>query len=640
MTLIEAYVQERENRWEKLLENRSLRRAALGFCCMLLGFFYSPAALMHQPMPIGPALLWALEPAAAVLCGLGNVLGYLFFWGRAGDQGVMWTVLSLGAVLALGGKSINRDAPLLAPAVMGLAAAASGVVFQYVWQESTPIGIYLLRIGIGAGSGWIFGQISVRGSPLLRWTGQGLGVLALGQIAPLSWLNLGCGAMAALSIQRAFPAAVMAGLALDLAQLSPVPMGAVAAVSFLLRFLPGLPAWSLRMGPAMVYITLMYLLGTWDPAPLPALFLGGLLSTLLPGEPQAIRRRGEVGAAQVRLEMAAEVLRQTRQLLLEVPEVPLDEDGVYMAAAQRACGGCPCRKTCRDRKRICKLSGIVLHKPLLSPEEVPIVCRKSGRFLAELHRGQEQLRSIRADRERQREYRAAVEQQYGFAADFLRELSDGLGSRGGAVTIRYEPQVSFYGNRPRSENGDRCVHFHGTLGKYYVLLCDGMGTGPGAAREGKTAAGLLRQLLGAGYPAEYALRSLNSLCALRNRAGAVTADLLEVDLHTGKGALYKWGAAPSYLVQGLMAEQLGQPGPPPGLSAAEGRERKETVSMTRSQVLVMVSDGILPEQALRCCRTFGDRPPEELARALIACGTQEGEDDITVAAVMLKKEKI
>ena len=52
-----------------------------------------------------------------------------------------------------------------------------------------------------------------------------------------------------------------------------------------------------------------------------------------------------------------------------------------------------------------------------------------------------------------------------------------------------------------------------------------MGTGLGAAQDGFTAAGLLRQMLITGFPAEHALESLNSLLALRGTAGAVTADL-------------------------------------------------------------------------------------------------------------------
>ena len=167
-----------------------------------------------------------------------------------------------------------------------------------------------------------------------------------------------------------------------------------------------------------------------------------------------------------------------------------------------------------------------------------------------------------------------------------------------------------------------------------------MGTGLGAIQEGRTAGNILKRLLTAGYPAEHALRSLNSLCALRDRAGAVTIDLAEVQLDTGKVTLYKWGAAPSYLVSGLGAEKVGSATPPPGLSVTDYRETVERVSLRRGEWLVMVSDGIGEQEALRCCRSAAGRTPEELAMEILACGQLGGEDDATIALLRLTTESV
>lgn len=43
--------------------------------------------------------------------------------------------------------------------------------------------------------------------------------------------------------------------------------------------------------------------------------------------------------------------------------------------------------------------------------------------------------------------------------------------------------------------------FPGRALRYYVLLCDGMGTGPGAAQESESALRILTGLLQAGMPA-------------------------------------------------------------------------------------------------------------------------------------------
>ena len=192
-----------------------------------------------------------------------------------------------------------------------------------------------------------------------------------------------------------------------------------------------------------------------------------------------------------------------------------------------------------------------------------------------------------------------------------------------------------FGNRPEADNGDRCVWFAGVGKKYYVLLVDGMGSGMGAVQEAKEAAQLLKRMLQAGYPAEHALRSLNSLCALRDRAGAVTADLAELLLDSGKVNVYKWGAAPSYVASKFGTERLGTAGPPPGLSVTGDQERVDRASLRRGQWLVMVSDGVVQQEALRCCMDLADTSPGELAAGSLA-GKQPGrQDDATVVIVRL-----
>ena len=88
-------------------------------------------------------------------------------------------------------------------------------------------------------------------------------------------------------------------------------------------------------------------------------------------------------------------------------------------------------------------------------------CRKSGRVLAQLHRGQEQLRSIRADRQRQREYREAVTQQYLFLSRYLQSLSDQLSRRIESCHPVYSPWIRIFAHRPEYENGDRILRFAG-----------------------------------------------------------------------------------------------------------------------------------------------------------------------------------
>ena len=277
----------------------------------------------------------------------------------------------------------------------------------------------------------------------------------------------------------------------------------------------------------------------------------------------------------------------------------------------------------------------LLHKPLGNGSDLPLHCRKAGRLLQELRRSQEQLRTIRADRDRQREYRAAVVQQYGFLAEYLQELSDLLAQRTQPAKQQYQPQIAVRSASRSGVNGDRCLWFAGVECRYYILLCDGMGTGPEAARIGSSVASMIKKLLCAGYPPEYALRSVNSLCALQGKGGAVTIDLAQLQLDTGKATVYKWGAAPSHLVSRGEAVKIGTATPPPGLSVTDCRETVERLSLRRGELLVLRSDGAGGEDALHRALEDADLPPGELAARILAYSRVDESDDATVAVVRL-----
>lgn len=599
------------------------------------GFVMSAASLDHSALPLGAALICACSGYLGIPVAAGAISGYWLFWGQAGSQGIFWSVGALVCSLSLN-INADRQMPLLRPALAGFLVSACGVVFQLVLSDTTSVGIYVLRVVLAMSSTWLFRRVMEVRVALLDWLSWAFGVLALAQLAPFSFLNLGVMTAAVICVTGAFPAAAFAGLALELSGICPVSMTATLCAGYLLRFLPRYPRWLGSLAPALSYLFIMMLGGSLHWYPLPALVAGGLMGVFLPITKKLPARRGETGVAQVRLEMAAGALLQTLQLLLEAPQIPVDEDALVERAGEQACLGCPNRKVCKDSSRLVQLPAALLHKPLLSTEELPIICKKSGRYLAQLHRAQEQLRSIRADRERQREYREALIQQYSFLARFLQWLSDSLPYKAEAYSMLFSPKVQIFGNRPKEENGDRVLSFAGVGNRYYVILCDGMGTGLGAVSEGKTAQTLLHRMLVAGFPSEHALQSLNSICALRGRAGAVTVDMLELQLDTGRGQLYKWGAVPSYVISPVGAEKIGTAGPPPGLSVTDRRDTVYQLSLRRGETLVLVSDGVGEEEALHCCLSMAGSSPGELAKSLLCCSQFGGEDDATVVLVELR----
>ena len=632
---MEAFTGQGNRFWRQLTSQPQFYSLMRGGGCFLAGFCLSAASLHQQFLPLSVGLICGLTGVSSLIAAVGSILGYLVFWDAL--QPVAWCAAALLLSAVLGDKRICHTAPLLMPMAAAFSVAVLGVVFQLAGKEAPPIVIYLLRILLAGVTGGLFGSVIRQRNPLYDWFACGFGVLALAQILPAPYLGLGYLAAGAILVRGAFPAAALAGLALDLAGITPLPMTAILCFSYLIRFLPKQPLWLGGVTVVCVSGVVMYLCGVWDIAPLPGLFLGAMGGVYLPRQAPLSHRRGAIGLAQVRLELAAGVMAQTRQILAEIPETPVDEDLLVQKAAETACNGCSCRKNCKDHRRVAQLPGALLHKPLHSSEELPIVCKKSGRFLAQLHHSQEQLRSIMADRERQRDYRAAVLQQYGFLSGYLQQLSDTLTQKADSIRDYYRAEVKVYCNRPAPGSGDRCLRFLGTGGKYYVVLCDGMGTGPEAAMEAKTGGELLRKLLLAGYPAEHALGSLNSICALRDRAGILTVDLVEIHLGTGVASLYKWGAAPSYLVSDGRCDKLGTATPPPGLAASGWQPPAKRVSLRNGERLIMVSDGVGEESALRICREKVSAPDELMARCLLDCGTYQGDDDATVVCLRLRE---
>lgn len=628
--MISSYVRQGHHTLRRWVLDPRVHRVARGAAHVLAGFCLSAASLEQGMLPLVMGLVWACRGWRAVLVAAGGMAGYGVFWNGAA-QGILWTGLALAGVLLLGERRISRDYPLLIPATGMLMVSAVGLGFQLFAGDTTSIPLYLIRVALGGAAPWLFGRWMQKREPVIAWFCWSLFALSLAQIAPVTWLGLGFVAAGAAAAGQAFPCAALTGLALDLAGITPVPMTAVTVLGWCVRFLPRYPRWAARLAPGCVGLLMMYICRKWDLIILPGLFLGGIAAGFFPGEGKL--RRGETGAAQVRLELAAGVLEQTRQLLRDAPERFVDESALVLRSVSEACAGCSARDHCRDARRMQQLPGSILRKPLLAVEELPVRCKKGGRVLTELRRAQGQLRAIQADRQRQREYREAVAQQYDFLQSFLHTLSDELSRRETAAKAAYDPVVCVWGNRVSSRNADRCVQFAGIRNRYYIIMCDGMGTGSGAVKEAKTALAHLQKLLQSGFPAEHALQSLNSLCALRDRAASVTVDLTEVELDTGKAALYKWGAAASYLLTAAGAEKLGGASVPPGLSVTEPRQECCHFLLKRGQTLLMVSDGVEEAQVQELCHGQDSGNAAELAQKLLQTGARQ--DDATVVSVQL-----
>ena len=625
--MVETYLRRGQRSLQRFALHPGVRSTAGVIAYGSSGFLLSAGGLVGSAQPLAMGLICAQTGWRALIMCIGAMLGYPVFWGSGGKQGIVWSTSAGVLSLLLGKRQETKDQPLMIPAIASFLTAVTGLCFHLLLGETAPVPVYLLRIGLTFGAGVLFTQAARCRDAITDWLSAGIAALALAQIVPEFWLGPGFIFAGFMAVTGAFPAAALTGLGLDLSKTTPVPMTAVLCVSWLIRMIPFARKWQHYAAPGFGCLGVMAAVGIWDSRTLPGLFLGGVLGAFASPTPTVRPYRGETGAAQVRLELGAAVLSATRQLFLELEPPPIDQEAVLQKAVRRACGSCAARKDCLQQACV---TAELLEHPLDAD------CQKPGRLIPELHRAREQLRYLQADRARRQEYRGALLQQYQFLSDYLRQLADQLPRKSKPLEILFRAEAAARSRGKERANGDRCLAFAGTEGRFFVLLCDGMGTGLDAAQEGETAARLIRQMLTAGFPPAHALNSLNSLLLLRGSAGMVTVDLAEVHLDTGQAAVYKWGAAPSWVLTRSRAEKIGTATPPPGLSMESHHQTVQKLSLCRGEVLILLSDGVDGEDVLGRFSLTPDVPPGELAAQILERGCESAEDDATAAVVRLR----
>lgn len=192
--------------------------------------------------------------------------------------------------------------------------------------------------------------------------------------------------------------------------------------------------------------------------------------------------------------------------------------------------------------------------------------------------------------------------------------------------------------------GDTVIKAENDAGLFYVCICDGMGRGSEAAFTAAVCGVFLRRMLAAGNTVETSLRLLNSI--IRDKGGAECSagvDILELDLITGRAALYKGGAAPSYLRRGEKIYSLSTPSVPLGIISELDAGRTE-FAVEPGDVILMISDGILSGTdedeggsyvwLLDLLASADSRPLEETARRALRMARIAGSRDDASAAVI------
>ncbi|MGN0638292.1 MAG: SpoIIE family protein phosphatase [Huintestinicola sp.] len=210
---------------------------------------------------------------------------------------------------------------------------------------------------------------------------------------------------------------------------------------------------------------------------------------------------------------------------------------------------------------------------------------------------------------------------------------------------RYVPDCEIEAEAAEGSScGDSHTCFEDGLGRYYIILSDGMGRGGKAASRSALAVNLLRRMITGGIGRKNAVKMLNVIMtAASSEEIFTTVDIFSADLYTGEGRLIKMGAAPTAVftreegespVMSVYSDSSAPVGIINGLSVTE-----ERISLNESSRVLMTTDGIditsaavaavLENEGLTCGQMCG--------RIMAAAEETEGErpDDRTAAVFRL-----
>ncbi|MBQ6430418.1 MAG: SpoIIE family protein phosphatase [Oscillospiraceae bacterium] len=351
-------------------------------------------------------------------------------------------------------------------------------------------------------------------------------------------------------------------------------------------------------------------------------------------------------SAATTLRNAAEVLEYVHGCLQTDGATPVSEaEEVYDGAAERVCRCCARFHRCweyRAQETYSALSDTakqMIEKGFVEADDLPDAfreqcCHVEG-FVTAVNQELEGMLYRRRYRMELHESRQAVADELSCIAKYLRAESDPQRRERSEAAYAPEVGISSVGKNGSRISGDRGTCFTARNLEYYVILCDGMGTGEEAAQCSGDTLRLLERLLRSGIAPEEALQLLNSSEILRGATCFATVDLLQVDLTTGEAAIYKWGAAASYLRDGEEVKKIGTATTPPGVGVGgEHAPERYELSLKGGELLVLVSDGAGGMETEANIAAFRGDSPQELAALLIA--GLPAEDDMTAVAISLR----
>ena len=196
---------------------------------------------------------------------------------------------------------------------------------------------------------------------------------------------------------------------------------------------------------------------------------------------------------------------------------------------------------------------------------------------------------------------------------------------------------------PQGQNkvcGDCCESFTDAQGALYVVLSDGMGTGSRARVDSAIACSVLSKLIKAGIPLPSALETVNTTLLVKSADESfATMDICKINLESGECAVYKAGAATTYIKSSNKLIRSALSSPPAG-SGGRMSVPAQRFKVSAGDVIIMATDGAVIDEQWLSRELSREAEPKELSEriAKAARAAENGaRDDISVVAVAMAR---
>lgn len=357
-----------------------------------------------------------------------------------------------------------------------------------------------------------------------------------------------------------------------------------------------------------------------------------------------------------RLQMSAEALRSLYDSC-GAPATQKEENPavVFDRAAEMVCRSCTLRDICWDREYISTFDAFNDATPAImsrgraeAHDFAPHFAGRCIHFPQLLSAINTEVRALLL----RRQYHQRLEQERQRSRGQYAQLSD-LVAAAAAIPeteentkeIAYDIALGGTPKEGQAVSGDSLTYFK-TGGHLYLLLSDGMGSGQEARRESQLTLRLTEQFLTAGIEAEAALKTLNAALNLRseNQGSFTTIDLLSVGLSDREAALYKYGAAPTYIKRQGAVRRLTGSALPAGLQESDTLPPPLRFPLEEDSFVLMISDGVADSGDDKWLQDLlagwqGTDPNELTSLVLRECRSRrKGDDDCSALCLYLPRK--